>query len=128
MQLHIRKAQHSDIDGLAKLYDTTNDYLAANTNYSGWKKGVYPTGLLSTRTICARALAAPRCNLQRGWQAKQSIRSIRLDVYQNNSVAIKAYEKQGYRFIDKVDIGLSQYGLDLFCLYEKVLAPPAGCT
>ena len=55
-------------------------------------------------------------------QAKlNDIKSIRLDVYENNLAAIKTYEKNGYRFVDKVDIGLGKYGLDLFCLYEKVI-------
>jgi len=55
-------------------------------------------------------------------QAKlQNIKSIRLDVYEKNLPAINAYEKSGYQFIDKVDIGLSEFGLDLFCLYEKVI-------
>jgi len=51
----------------------------------------------------------------------QNIKSIRLDVYEKNYVAIQAYEKQGYTYIDKVDIGASCYGLDLFCLYEKLI-------
>ena len=52
---------------------------------------------------------------------KQKIKSIRLDVYEKNYVAIQVYEKKGYIYIDKVDIGLSCYGLDLFCLYEKLI-------
>lgn len=52
---------------------------------------------------------------------RQGIKSIRLDVYEKNIAAIKAYEKCGYQFIDKVDIGLGHYGLDLFSLYEKVV-------
>lgn len=52
---------------------------------------------------------------------QQKVRSIRLDVYENNIAAINVYEKMGYSFIDKVDLGLGEYGLDWFCLYEKVV-------
>jgi len=52
---------------------------------------------------------------------QQKMKSIRLDVYENNIAAINVYEKMGYTFIDKVDIGLGKYGLDWFCLYEKVV-------
>lgn len=54
---------------------------------------------------------------------KQNIKSIRLDVYENNAAAIRAYEKSGYTYIDTVDIGLGCYGLDWFRLYEKVILP-----
>lgn len=54
--------------------------------------------------------------------AKQlNMKSIRLDVYENNKPAIKLYEKSGYVYIDTIDLGLSSYGLDWFKLYEKVL-------
>lgn len=52
---------------------------------------------------------------------QQGIKSIRLYVYEKNSVAIRVYEKSGYVYREKVDIGLRQFGLDWFCLYEKVL-------
>lgn len=48
-------------------------------------------------------------------------RSIRLDVYEKNIPAISLYEKSGYRYIDKVDLGYGEYGLDWFKLYERVL-------
>jgi len=49
------------------------------------------------------------------------VKSIRLDVYDKNEPAIKAYEKCGYTYIDTVDIGLRCYGLDWFKLYEKLI-------
>ncbi|HEX3076413.1 MAG TPA: GNAT family N-acetyltransferase [Lachnospiraceae bacterium] len=52
---------------------------------------------------------------------KQGMRAIRLDVYENNIPAIKLYEKSGYQYVDTVDLGLSEYGLDWFKLYELVL-------
>jgi len=54
--------------------------------------------------------------------AKQSgIKSIRLDVYENNLPAISLYEKYNFEYIDTVDLGLGNYGLDWFKLYEKVI-------
>lgn len=52
---------------------------------------------------------------------KINMKSIRLDVYEKNEPAIKLYEKCGYVYIDTVDLGLSNYGLDWFKLYEKVI-------
>lgn len=48
-------------------------------------------------------------------------KAIRLDVSENNIPAINLYEKQGYRYIDTVDLGYGEYGLNWFKLYEKVL-------
>lgn len=48
-------------------------------------------------------------------------KAIRLDVFEKNVPAIKLYEKHGYRYIDTVDLGYGEYGLDWFKLYEKVL-------
>ncbi len=52
---------------------------------------------------------------------KEGLKSIRLYVYEKNYVAIRTYEKNGYEFVEKTDIGLGQLGLDWFCLYEKKL-------
>lgn len=49
----------------------------------------------------------------------EGIKLIQLYVYEKNYVAIKSYEKSGFIYISKEDIGLSQYGLNWFCLYEK---------
>nr|WP_295685673.1 GNAT family N-acetyltransferase [uncultured Lachnoclostridium sp.] len=50
-----------------------------------------------------------------------NMKSIRLDVYENNIPAIKLYENCGYQYLQTIDIGLSCYGLDWFKIYEKVL-------
>lgn len=52
---------------------------------------------------------------------QKNAKSIRLDVYEENTPAIRLYEKLGFEYVDKVDLGLRQYGLDWFKLYEKVL-------
>lgn len=54
--------------------------------------------------------------------AKDSkVTALRLDVYEKNIPAIRLYEKCGFRYIDTVSLGLEEYGLDWFRLYEKVL-------
>ncbi|GGK01909.1 GNAT family N-acetyltransferase [Parabacteroides faecis] len=54
--------------------------------------------------------------------AQQSgVKSIRLDVYEKNLPAISLYEKCGFEYIDTVGLGLGNYGLDWFKLYEKVI-------
>ena len=54
--------------------------------------------------------------------AQQSgVKSIRLDVYEKNLPAISLYEKCGFEYIDTVDLGLGNYGLDWFKLYEKAI-------
>ena len=52
---------------------------------------------------------------------KSGVKSIRLDVYEKNIPAILLYEKCGFEYIDTVDLGLGNYGLDWFKLYEKVI-------
>ena len=49
------------------------------------------------------------------------MKSIRLDVYENNLPAISLYEKCGFEYIDTVDLGFGNYGLDWFKLYEKLV-------
>lgn len=51
----------------------------------------------------------------------QGMNSIRLDVYKENTPAIRLYESCGYQYVDTVDLGYSQYGLDLFELYELLI-------
>ncbi len=52
---------------------------------------------------------------------KSQAKSIRLDVYEGNMPAIRLYEKCGFKYVDTVDLGLGNYGLKWFKLYEKLL-------
>ena len=48
-------------------------------------------------------------------------KALRLDVYEHNLPAIHLYKKNGFKYIESVDLGLREYGLDSFHLYEKLI-------
>lgn len=50
-----------------------------------------------------------------------NIKALRLDVYENNIPAIKLYKNSGFNYIETVDLGLGEYGLHWFELYEKLI-------
>ncbi|MGB4658653.1 MAG: GNAT family N-acetyltransferase [Mobilitalea sp.] len=49
------------------------------------------------------------------------MKALRLDVYEKNTPAIRLYEKCGFKYIDTVSLGLEEYGLEWFKLYEQLL-------
>ncbi len=55
------------------------------------------------------------------YSKENNIRAIRLDVYEKNTPAICLYKTYGFQYIDTVDLGYSEYGLDKFQLYQKLL-------
>ena len=55
------------------------------------------------------------------YSLQSNIKSIRLDVYENNIPAINLYKKCGFQYIDTVDLGLGNYGLNWFKLFEKTI-------
>lgn len=58
-------------------------------------------------------------SLSHGYE--QGMRSVRLDVNETNLPAIRLYEKCGFQYVNTVDLGLGDYGLYWFKLYEKML-------
>ena len=52
---------------------------------------------------------------------QQKMESLRLDVYSKNYPAIHLYENNNFEYIDTVDLGLEEYGLKWFRLYEKLI-------
>jgi len=175
MEITIKIGTKNNLTEIENLYNMLNDYLSANINFPGWKKGVYPTREHAKNDIAdgtlyiaysqgsivgsivlnhepekdpdngswliaaehnqifnVHRLVVHPAFLRRGIatlllefadsMAKQmKMRTIRLDVYEGNTAAIKLYEKCGYTYIDTVDIGLGCYGLDWFRLYEKLV-------
>ena len=61
------------------------------------------------------------------WQIKfigkhRDAKAIRLDVYEKNLLAIRLYEKCGFKYMGLVDLGLEEiYGLKWYKVFEKVL-------
>lgn len=53
--------------------------------------------------------------------ASRGAKAVRLYVWTENTPAIRAYEKSGYVRLAKADIGLGEYGLPWFYMYEKRL-------
>ena len=51
--------------------------------------------------------------------AARGAKALRLYVWEGNTPAIRVYEKNGFIRIGKEDIGLREFGLDWFYLYEK---------
>lgn len=92
-----------------------------------WQEALPESALLVVHTF----VVAPRC-LRQGVGARllafaeaharqEGVRALRLDVYEKNAPAMRLYEKAGYRYIEKVSLGLETCGLDWFCLYERLL-------
>lgn len=52
---------------------------------------------------------------------QMNVKGVRLDVYEKNIPAIRLYEKLEFQYIDTVDLGYGEYGLDLFKLYQLLL-------
>ena len=52
---------------------------------------------------------------------QRGAKSLRLYVWEGNAPAIRTYEKNGFVRMGREDIGLGEFGLDWFYLYEKQL-------
>ena len=116
MKFIIEPGTSADIDELEKLYNELNDYLATTINYPGWIHTfvVHPSFL---KKGVGHALMDYSLELAQ----RSGIKSVRLDVYEKNLPAISLYEKCGFEYVDTVDLGLGQYGLDWFRLYERII-------
>lgn len=175
MDIVFELGKANDIDELEQLYNDLNDHLEKETNYPGWRKGIYPVRqnaidgikqgnlyvLKHNEKIVGSVILSHepepayykakwgveadysdifvvhtfvvhpkflKCGIGKAlmdFSIKHSVnsqaKSIRLDVYEGNTPAIRLYEKCGFKYIDTVDLGLGNYGLDWFKLYEKLL-------
>ena len=52
---------------------------------------------------------------------QMKVKAVRLDVYEENTPAMGLYESCGFQYIDTVDLGLGEYGLKWFKLYQRLL-------
>ena len=60
------------------------------------------------------------------WAARERKKVLRLDVCERNAPAIHLYEKHGYRYVATVSLGLEEWGLPWFKLYEKPVGRRMG--
>lgn len=68
-----------------------------------------------------RAVGAEMMQFILDYAQQVKMKAVRLDVHESNWPAIQLYEKSGFKYIDSVDLGLGEFGLKWFKLYEKVL-------
>ena len=52
----IRKGTAADLDGCEQVYNAHLDFEAANTNYTNWAKGLYPTRATAEKALAAGTL------------------------------------------------------------------------
>lgn len=61
------------------------------------------------------------------YACRAGAKALRLDVCEGNRPAIRLYERCGFTQVGTVDLGLHDWGLDWFRLYEKAVPPPGEC-
>lgn len=84
---------------------------------------VWYVHVVAVHPAFARQGVAGRLLAQAETLARQAgVAALRLFVWENNTPAIAAYEKNGFTPLQTgVDIGLAPYGLERFTLYQKLL-------
>lgn len=99
-----------------------NAYDSAKWQYSGDYNHVFVIHTLVVHPSFQKlGIGKKLMNFAESFGLKNDIKSIRLDVYENNIPGIKLYESCGYRYISMVDLGYNIYSLDWFKLYEKLI-------
>ena len=92
-----------------------------------WKKELLDSEIFVVYTLAVglwfshRGIGEGMMRYILSYAAGQGMKAVRLDVYEKNIPAIRLYEKLGFRHVDTVDLGYSQYGLDRFRLYQYLL-------
>lgn len=56
MNLKVELAKENDIDGIEELYDKLHSHLESNTNYPGWRRGMYPTRAEAEKGVAEKTL------------------------------------------------------------------------
>ena len=76
---------------------------------------------MTLRNICGILGVRFAEQVKEVYAAGQGMKAVRLDVYEKNTPAVRLYEKLGFQYVDTVDLGYSEYGLDRFRLYQHLL-------
>ena len=116
-------------------------YLAADGLYIAWDGGRAAGSIALTPeadgALCIheaavhpeylrRGVASAMLDFAAGEALERGAGALRLYVWERNTPAIRAYERSGFIRLGREDIGLGEFGLDWFYLYEKRLIPPAA--
>lgn len=114
--------------------EDAEQYLAADGLYIARDGGEAVGSIALTpeadNILCIREVAVRPDRLRQGigaalldFAAKEAAArgrpALRLYVWEGNTPALRTYERNGFARIGKEDIGLGEFGLDWFCLYEK---------
>ena len=114
--------------------EDAEQYLAADGLYAARDGGEIIGSIALTpeadHILCIQEVAVHPDHLRQGigaamldFAAKEAAargaKALRLYVWEGNAPAIRTYEKNGFVRVGKEDIGLSEFGLDWFYLYEK---------
>lgn len=90
-----------------------------------WRLASAPEKVVVIHTLLvhpdSRGLGAGKLLLEYAgqWACRMGKETIRLDVCERNLPAIHLYESVGFRYVATVDLGLGEWGLPWFKLYEK---------
>lgn len=116
--------------------EDAEQYLAADGLYIARDGGEIAGSIALTPedggVLCIHEVAVHPACLRQGvgsamldFAAKEALRrgakSLRLHVWEGNGPAVRAYEKSGFVRLGREDLGLGEFGLDWFFLYEKRL-------
>ena len=122
--------------GVFPAREDAEQYLAADGLYIARDGGEIVGSIALTpeadHILCIHEAAVHPDHLRQGigtamldFAAKEALRrgaaALRLYVWEGNAPAIRTYERNGFVQIGKEDIGLGEFGLDWFYLYEKRL-------
>lgn len=103
-------------------HEPDSDFHSVKWQYSGDYSSVFVVHTFVVHpTFSKLGIGVTLLNFAESLGQQNSIKAIRLAVYEKNLPAIRLYERCGYQYICTFDLGFGCYGLDWFKLYEKLL-------
>ena len=94
---------------------------SAEENRPG-EDGAFYLHVVAVHPACLRkGVASAMLDFAAREAARRGAEVLRIYVWEGNAPAIRTYEKGGFARIGKEDIGLGEFGLEWFYLYEKRL-------
>lgn len=120
--LYVAKYNGKIIGSMVLNHCPENGYEGAGWQYDGDYETIYVIHTLAVHpSFFKLGIGRQLMDFAESLGRKNKMKAIRLDVYENNTPAVKLYESCGYRYTATIDLGLGAHGLDWFKLYEKLL-------